>query len=595
MNRREFLCDSVMLGASMGIPRKLGAILPRPRLDSFAYSAVKLGDSVALAQREQTHRVLMEMDLNRALRPFRLRAGMEAPGEELGGWYSSDGFAPGHAFGQWLSALSRYAAATGDAAAKKRVSDWVAGYANTITAEGMFYRDNRFPSYTYDKLVGGLVDAYVLGGDRDALSTLERTTDSAEPYLPPHAVARRETPVLHGEDFTEHCWDESYTLPENLFRAYEATGHQRYLRLAKRFLFDDEFFAPLARGENVLPGRHAYSHVNALGSAAKAYMVLGSRLHLEAAQHGMQYVRDQSFATSGWGPDEHFVPPGTGKLGDSLRAEHHSFETPCGSYAHFKLSRYLLEATRETAYGDSMEQVLYNCAWGALPLQASGRAFYYSDYTAGARKGFHPDLWPCCSGTLPQLAADYGVNTYFRDGRNVYVNLYLPSTLRWRNAGANLELTQTGEYPLSEAIEFSLKADSAQRFSVFLRIPGWANRGGLIRVSGERAREFVPGAWAEISREWKDGDRFTLELPMTNRLQAVDKYHTNLVALAHGPMVLFAVDAAQNTITGQELLSAKRSGASGWTATSREQLRLQPWWLVDPDQQYWTYVPIAGS
>ena len=88
---------------------------------------------------------------------------------------------------------------------------------------------------------------------------------------------------------------------------------------------DKEYFDPLANGQNVLPNKHAYSHVNALSSASQAYLVLGSHKHLRAAQNGMNFVLDQSFATGGWGPNETFVEPGSGTLGKSLDFTHASF------------------------------------------------------------------------------------------------------------------------------------------------------------------------------------------------------------------------------------------------------------------------------
>ena len=71
--------------------------------------------------------------------------------------------------------------------------------------------------------------------------------------------------------------------------------------------------------------------------------------------------------------------PDRGQLGDSLRHTHASFETPCGAYGHFKITRYLLCATKDSRYGDSMERVLYNTILGAWPIQADGTSFYYSD------------------------------------------------------------------------------------------------------------------------------------------------------------------------------------------------------------------------
>ena len=61
-----------------------------------------------------------------------------------------------------------------------------------------------------------------------------------------------------------YTWDETYTFAENLFLAYERTGDRKYFDLGKRYLWIKGFFDPLAEGQNVLPGLHAYSHVNAL-------------------------------------------------------------------------------------------------------------------------------------------------------------------------------------------------------------------------------------------------------------------------------------------------------------------------------------------
>ena len=145
----------------------------------------------------------------------------------------------------------------------------------------------------------------------------------------------------------------------------------------------------------------------------QAYLVLGDEKYLRAATNGLRMVQEQSYATGGWGPNEGFVEPGKGLLAESLSKTHASFETPCGAYGQFKITRYLLRVTRDSRYGDSMEQVLYNTIAGAKPILADGTSFYYSDYNnVDAKKAYHRDKWPCCSGTFPQLTADYGINTY---------------------------------------------------------------------------------------------------------------------------------------------------------------------------------------
>lgn len=545
ITRRELLG-----GAAAVVCTGLGA--PQRLLSQFDYGQVQLGPGRLSEQLEQTHDVLMNLDEDSLLRPFRVREGLPAPGADLGGWYDAWAFAPGCTFGQWISALSRYYAATGDAATREKVNRLVRAYAATLEPPGKLYIDNRFPSYLYDKTVLGLIDADALVKDPMALPTLRRATDAALPYLPPKAMPHHDTPVLHHEDFTEHWWDESYTLPENLFIAWQRTGDPRYRELAQRFLFNDEYFDPLARGENVLPGRHAYSHVNALSSAAMAYLVLGDPKYLRAVKNAFTMLQEQSFATGGWGPDEHFVAPGSGKLGESLTSVYASFETPCGSYAHFKITRYLLRITKDSRYGDSMERVLYNTVLGAKPLQLDGRSFYYSDYTFGGHKFYHPDKWPCCSGTLPQVAADYGISSYFRDGENLYVNLYVPSAVKWNGRS----LRQTTAYPYSSTVRLEVNGPSAT-YSIFLRVPEWAKSARLTTSGTRDSRTLPPGAFAEIRREWKDGDRMELELPPTRRLEAIDAQNPNTVALLEGPLVMMAVGDVPKQLTRADLLRAE--------------------------------------
>jgi uncharacterized protein len=539
-------------------------------LSELAYGQVRFGPGPLDQQARENHRLLLGLDEDALLRPFRVRAGQRAPGHELGGWYGTYAFAPGATFGQWMSALARYYAITGDAPTRAKVQRLVRAYAATIDPDGSFYRENRFPAYTYDKLVGGLLDAQRFSGDDAALATLARTTQAAVPYLPPRAMPRNEH-AGPGEDFSQHAWDESYTLPENQFQAWTTTGDRRHLALARRFLYD-EFFAALARGDNVLPGKHAYSHVNGLSSAARAYLSLGTPMYLAAAQNGFEMIAAQSFATGGWGPDEHFVIPGSGALGESLADQNKSFETPCGAYAHFKLTRYLLRMTRDTRYGDSMERVMYNTILGAKPIQPDGHAFYYSDYTPRAKKTFHPDRWPCCSGTLPMIAADYAISTCFTDTQGLYVNLYVPAQTTWRQNNETCSLSIQTDYPYAARVLMTLQLPTAQTFTLSLRIPAWA-QGAAVSINGTRETQpLEPGRFAAIRREWRSADRIELELPLTQRLESIDAAHPETVALLAGPLVLMRiideVNSATSPVARSELLAARRDpkGPHEWQA-----------------------------
>ena len=555
-------------GALAGsVAGRLRAECCAPRMTPAGYGDVELFDGPMRDQFRAQHAALLQMDEDALLKPFRAKARIAAPGDDLGGWYNASagfnppadmhGFIPGHSFGQYVSSLARAHAITGDAPTREKVQRLIAGFAATITPD--FYDGYPLPAYTFDKINIGLIDAHAFAGDPRALGVLDRALDAALPHLPDSALTRPQM-AARPHPNAAYTWDESYTLPENLYLAWRRGAGERYRKLAQRYLLDRDYFEPLARGDNVLPGKHAYSHVNALSSAMQAYLSDGDSKHLRAARNGFDFVLAQSFATGGWGPNERFVTPGSGELGASLDNTHASFETPCGAYGHFKAARYLMEVTGDARYGDSMERVLYNTVLGALPMLPDGTAFYYSDYNSNGSKTYFEYKCPCCSGTLGQIVADYGISAYFLRNGGVAVNLYAPSKLRCRPNGRPVTIEQRTAYPLDSLIEFTVRTTGAETFSVSLRIPGWAGPATELWVNGDRLTlPVVPATFHEILRSWKDGDRIALKLDRTVRLEAVDAEHPDLLAVMHGPLALFAVGERFLPFRRQELLSARQT------------------------------------
>jgi DUF1680 family protein len=295
-------------------------------------------------------------------------------------------------------------------------------------------------------------------------------------------------------------------------------------------------------------------------------------------------VQEQSYATGGWGPNEAFVEPGKGLLAASLGTTRSSFETPCGAYGQFKITRYLLRVTRDSRYGDSMEQVLYNTIAGAKPILADGASFYYSDYNSeGAKKVHYKDMWPCCSGTFPQLTADYGISSYYPGKDGIYVNLFVPSRVTWMQNSTRCTLTQQTTYPTSNATQLQLDMARPENFTVYLRIPAWTDVKTRISVNGQRAvGDIVPGKFFALPRTWKNGDRVEFEIGMPLRLQAVDAQNASTVALVRGPLALFGVGNLPAKFTRAQLLAA-----AALSQSSED-------WLVETDAGRVAFRPFAA-
>ena len=597
--RRQFLKSAAISTTGLiGVSSLRGWARPSvtasitPQLSVFGYSQVQLLDGPLRRQFDENHKLFLNLDEDGLLKPFRKRQGLPAPGHDLGGWYDDaddfnekdnfHAFIAGHSFGQYVSGLARAYAVTGSKATQEKVHRLVRAFAETVEPTGRFYVDYRLPGYTFDKTCCGLIDAYEFAADPIALEVLKRATDAVLPHLPEKALSRTEQEARPHKTIA-YTWDETYTLPENFFLAYQRSGDKRYRDLGERFIYQ-EYYDALAQNHNALPGKHAYSHVNTLSSAMQAYLVLGDEKYLRAAANGLRMVQEQSYATGGWGPDEAFVEPGKGLLAESLGKTRSSFETPCGAYGQFKITRYLLRVTRDSHYGDNMEQVLYNTVAGAKPILADGTSFYYSDYnSAGAKKVYYKDKWPCCSGTFPQLTADYGISSYYPAKEGIYVNLFLPSRARWVQGGTHCTLTQQTSYPTTHAIHLQLDMARPEMFAIHLRVPAWADTKARISVNGKRVEgDLVAGKFFELSRTWKNGDRVDFEIGMPLRLQAVDPENPQIVALLRGPLALFGVGNLPSNFSRAQLLAASSASQSSED------------WLVQSDAGKITFRPFAA-
>ena len=625
--RRELLKSGTAASIGVAIGRRASA--DEPRLSSAAasaplkqldYSQVTLLPGPMRQQFDQTHARFMGLDNDMLLKPFRQGTGLAAPGDDMGGWYSnsrffvtnggSDGFVPGHSFGQYLSGLSRAYAVTGDRATQVKVEQLVAGIQPTLISR--FYDGYHLPGYTFDKVLCGLSDAYTIAGIKSAGPAMDQALAAALPHLPEKALSRPEQRARpHKVD--ADTWDETYTLPENLFLAYQRTGNPAFRNAAQRFLEDDLLFNPLAEDIDVLPGEHAYSHVNALSSAMQAYLTLGSEKHLRAATNGFRIVQDQSFATGGWGPGETLLRPHTDDLARSIFSERNSFETPCGAYGHFKITRYLLRVTGDSRYGDSMERVLYNTVLGVKPILEDGSSFYYSDYSTSGRKTYHHDKWPCCSGTLPQITADYGISSYFASPNGLNVNLYVPSQVTWQQAGTPITLTQETQYPFRPTTRLTLKTAADRDFTLSLRIPAWAGPGTRVIVNGKALSEVKPGTFHAIKRSWRNGDAVELEFDMPLRLETLSmnvsqpsptepgtfltsQTTTQLGALMSGPTVFMATGPWPIEMTSKSLLAAQKieNGDAYSVATTKSPIIFRPFIGIQ-DELYRTYQPLKAE
>jgi len=591
-SRRTFIKTAA---AAAALPQFAVAESPgREPLRELPYAGVQLTAGPFKQQYDALHAHYLSLSNDRLLKVYRQRAGLTAPGADMGGWYDLNGFVPGHSLGQYISGLARIGASTDDQACHEKVRSLVTGFAATLGVDNQSIlrpKTNLWPCYILDKHFAGLIDSATLSHVSESRDLLNRVLAGAKPLLPAKGrdrIGKKDPP-----------YDETYVMPENLFTAHELTGNPAFRELAMRYLIDRELFDPLARGGDPFPGQHAYSHAIALSSAGKAYLALGDAKYKTAMQNAFTLLTtQQQFASGGWGPNETFIMPHKGELYDSLSTTVDHFETPCGSYAAIKLARYLLRFTADpkqaSRYGDNLERVLYNTILAAKAPDSNGDYFYYSTYSPTAEKVYYPKKWPCCSGTLVQTVADYTLNIYFQsaDQSGIYINLYTSSQARVTLNDTTVQITQRTDYPAKDEIALHLQPAHAARFTVHLRIPAWLTRPAVITVNGKSSViTGTPGTFAALNRTWYPGDRIGLTLTQSFRTEPIDEQHPETVALMRGPVMYVALKPANDLGKGGLTLPGSLTPLSSQTFTENyggHQVIFVPFYQIR-SESYTTY------
>ena len=544
--RRDFV--KMVAGASLApsalrLARGLNAAPESPGLAAnvvlhpFDYQGVCLLDGMLKTQYDRTREYYFAISNDDILKGFRDRAGLPAPGQAMGGWAQES---TSGVFGQWLSGMARMYRATGDTEMRDKATALMNGWAEAYRKDGIpltSRRPTQGPDrvhYSYDKTICGLVDLGKYGGNPDALALLDTLVDWGSARLD-----RSRNPATPQTPEAFPSGNEWYTLSENLYRAYVLTGNAKYKTFGDVWRYDSYWDKFVQSTDPDIHDLHAYSHVNTLSSAAMTYGVTGDQKYLQAIVNAHDYFqRAQCYATGGYGPGEGLVS-NDGSLGRSLESVSDTFETPCGSWSIFKLSKYLLQFTGEAKYGDWMEKAVYNGIGAALPMAQRGRTFYYSDYLlGGCQKTWYSAAWPCCSGTYIQDTADYHDILYFRGDRSLHVNLFVPSQVAWNVEDTAVQVEQLTDFPTSDTTTLTVRPEKSVRFSLKFRVPGWTEAAWVSVNGNKQAVECHPGTWAAVDRTWHAGDRVEMHLPMKLAFAPVDRQHPHRVAAVYGPLVL---------------------------------------------------------
>ena len=521
-NRREFLQSSAAAAAAL----TLGPLTHESRAETIAPNTsggpgareieerllrarpvpltdVRVTGGPAKLAQEADAKYLLSLDPDRMMAFYRVRAGLPQKAEPYAGWDGGGRNLTGHIAGHHLSAVSLMYAATGDDRFKQRAQYIVRelkevqdkngdGYLSALEhgresfaqvskgeiRPGAFDLNGLWsPWYTLHKTYAGLRDAYRYTGDKTALGVETKFAAWAEGVLAPLSDAQVQKMLL-----TEHGG-----MNEVLADLYVDTGDKRWLDLSYRFEHR-AFTDALKRGQDNLAGKHVNCQIpKVIGSAARYGYTGDTGDILAASTFFDRAVEHHTYATGGQGSAEYFGPADV--LGS--RVDGRTCES-CNCYNMLKLSRRLFSFRPDPFYADFQERVLFNHVLASMD-PANARMSYMVPVGRGVQQEYQnmQQSFTCCVGTGMENHALHGYGVYYESDDTLWVSLFIPSTAKFKLAGA--QIAQETTFPDGDSATLKLTLPKAAKFTLAVRRPTWAGDGFVVKVNGDAGRGSASG------------------------------------------------------------------------------------------------------
>lgn len=237
-------------------------------------------------------------------------------------------------------------------------------------------------------------------------------------------------------------------------------------------------------------------------------------------------------------------------FGENFSLRNNGYCESCSSCGLVFFQYKMNLAYHDAKYADLYEETMYNALLGAIDLQ--GENYFYDNPLSSGTMRYNWHGCPCCVGNIPRTLLMIPTWTYVKSNDGIYVNMYIGSTIKIdRVAGTEVEMVQKTDYPWSGKVEITVNPQQNARFTVYIRVPDRTtsdlytpvpevNSLKSLTVNGDPVQMNVVKGYIGISKDWKEGDRISLEIPMEVQVITPDERieaDRGRVALRYGPMI----------------------------------------------------------
>ena len=457
------------------------------------------------------------------------------------------------------------------------------------------------PYYTFHKIMQGLLDVYTLTGNKKSYQILLNMADYVEGRMSKLPAEEIEKILFSAE---ANPTNEAGGMNEVLHNLYAVSKDDKHLKLAE--LFDRKwFYQPLMDGKDILSGLHSNTHIVLVNGYARRFentgetdfqkatvnfwnMLLNHHAYVNGSSSGPRPISTTptSRIAEHWGHADHLSATLTGEIAES-----------CVTHNTQKLTANLFCWTAAPEYADAYMNTFYNAV---LPIQNSenGTVVYHLPLGSPRTKNYLKENdYKCCNGSGIEAFAHLNSNIYFHDENNLWVNLFIPSEVNWKEK--DVRLIQSTDFPEVPKTSFRISTDGHVKFALQLFIPSWANGQSKIFVNGEPLKAIVkPLSFIKIDRIWKEGDVVELQFDYQFHLKTMPD-NNNVVALFYGPVLLAFETEKEIILKGnhETILQylTKNNGDFSFRLNNNNQFyQLKPFYSIT-NQSYGVYATIRNE
>ncbi|WP_337750710.1 beta-L-arabinofuranosidase domain-containing protein [Segatella sp.] len=306
-----------------------------------------------------------------------------------------------------------------------------------------------------------------------------------------------------------------------------------------------KFYDPLSKNIDDIRTRHANQHIPMIIGALRSYKSNQKPYYYNLAENFWRLVQGRyMYAMGGVGNGEMFRQPytqilsmATNGLQEGESEAYPDINETCCAYNLIKLSKDLNCYNPDNAqYLDYIERTLYNQIIGSLNPDQYQTCYQYAvGLNATKPFGNETPQSTCCGGTGSENHTKYQQSAYFANDHTLWVGLYMPTTLRWKEKGVTIK--QNCLWPAQHS---AIKITEGEGdFTLKLRVPYWATQGFSIKVNGkEVAKSYQPSTYVELEQKhWKVGDVVEIDMPFSKHIEyGADKLSSDVASLDGTPL-----------------------------------------------------------